>query len=155
MPIYNASQIADRILFAADKRGISVTNLKLQKLIYYAQAWHLAIWDEPLFDDRIEAWIHGPVVPPVFGRFKQYRWNPIAVANAESGDVDEEYIREHIEEVLEAYGNLTGPQLETLTHQEDPWKIARNGIPPDSPSNAIISHESMKDYYGPQVAKIA
>ena len=57
-----------------DQGGIS--NLKLQKLLYYAQAWHLALYGEPLFRDRIEAWVHGPVVPPVFGAFKHNKWQP-------------------------------------------------------------------------------
>lgn len=152
-----ALSLADLILFTSRERNIEVTNLKLQKLLYYSQAWHLAILGKPLFLDRIEAWIHGPVVPPVFGHFKEYRWNPIPFFGPDPGiELGDAHwsIRNFIGEVMEAYGTLTGPQLERLTHEEDPWKKARAGIPSDQPSNNVITHESMIDFYRPMVRRI-
>src|SRR3954465_14098926 len=95
--------------------------MKLQKLIYYSQAWHLVWVEEPLFVDPIEAWANGPVVRTVFdghrGRFNVSppwtRGNPDALDKAEQGTVDA---------VLDAYGELSGRTLSTLTHDEAPWR---------------------------------
>jgi uncharacterized phage-associated protein len=153
-----ARRVADLILSLANRRGMEMTNLKLQKLLYYAQAWHLAVLDKPLFPERIEAWIHGPVVPPVFGDFKHYRWNPIDSTPAdvaiEAGD-PRWPISECVREVLDAYGGFSGPQLEAMTHQEDPWKEARKGIPSDTPSTSVISHEAMIRFYRPQLTGVS
>jgi uncharacterized phage-associated protein len=75
--MYPVNQVADSIIALCHDRGIELTNLKLQKLVYYVQAWKLAIDHEPLFPDDIEAWVHGPVVPQVFRRFKALRWDPL------------------------------------------------------------------------------
>ena len=73
----SAHQVANRIICFLTEHGDLVSNLKLQKLLYYCQAWYLALYDGPLFDERIEAWTHGPCVPPVYGEFKVWQWNPI------------------------------------------------------------------------------
>lgn len=147
--------VARVILHLAHERKIDVTNLKLQKLLYYCQAWHLAMFQRPLFYERIEAWVHGPVVPPVFGEYKKFRWEPLpdpgeTVIN--DGDPSWPVMR-HVSEVMDVYSSFTGAQLEALTHQEDPWKHARNGLAPDAPSSAIISCQSMIDFYGPQLIR--
>lgn len=146
----SAHKVARVILHVAHERGLPITNLKLQKLLYYSQAWYLAILNKPLFHERIEAWVHGPVVPPVFGEYKACRWHPLSdpgETTIEEGDPAWP-IRAHIAEVMDAYANLTGPDLESLTHREDPWKKARNGIAQDASSNAIITHQSMIEFYG-------
>jgi uncharacterized phage-associated protein len=76
-----ASNVAKYILTRFQLGGSPIINLKLQKLLNYAQAWHLAFTAKPLFPERIEAWIHGPVVPPVFGEHKQFGWSPISVSD--------------------------------------------------------------------------
>lgn len=140
-----AFQVADNILSSAAEYGDPITNLKLQKLLYYAQAWHLALHDKPLFDERIEAWVHGPAVPPVYGAFKAMGWQPI-VPPPIIVDVSDA-VKSHVREVLEAYGGLSAYQLELLTHQEYPWQNARRGLAPDEPSNNIISQDDMKAFY--------
>jgi uncharacterized phage-associated protein len=140
-----ALETARYIIRFAHEHGDPVSNLKLQKLLYYAQAWHLAINDEPLFQERLEAWVHGPVVPPVYGTFKKWTWQtiPLEVTVPELSKGQ----REHLDEVMDVYGSLTALYLEKLTHQEDPWRKARAGLPPDASSNATISHEDMRTYY--------
>ena len=123
-----------------------ISNLKLQKLLYYGQAWHLAIYGEPLFRDRIEAWVHGPVLPPVFGAFKHNGWRPIF--SAAGSAVLPDRFKPHLKEVLDAYGGFTATELERMTHQEGPWREARGGIPNHRPSRAIITHDAMKRFYG-------
>lgn len=77
MAVSNACEVANFFVSRFQQAGDPLTNMKLQKLLYYAQGWHLALKGDALFDERIEAWPHGPVVPPVYGTFKHYRWNPI------------------------------------------------------------------------------
>ena len=125
--------------------GDPVSNLKLQKLLYYAQAWHLALYDAPLFKDRIEAWVHGPAVPPVYGTYKQWSWQAIQDEPA-TPDLAPPVI-DHLKEVMDVYGELSAYQLEKLTHQEDPWRNARKGLPPDELSHNVIQNEDMRDYY--------
>lgn len=140
-----ARDVANYILLAMRNRGESISNLKLQKLVYYSQAWYVARFGLPLFSERIEAWVHGPVVPSLFRDFKQYRWSPIDC------DIDMPALpaglATHIDGVLNAYAHLDATQLERLTHRESPWLEARGGIPHDEPSTAVISNESMGRFY--------
>jgi uncharacterized phage-associated protein len=142
---YVAFAIAETIIDRSRRRGTSdLTNLKLQKLIYYSQAWYLALNDAPLFSDDIEAWIHGPVVPRVFGMFKEYRWS---VIERQVNPVDDGAVISHVDEVLDTYGKYGATELERLTHSEEPWIYARRGLAPDEPSRNVISTHHMKIFY--------
>jgi uncharacterized phage-associated protein len=142
---YRASDVAETIIDLSRKRSISdLTNLKLQKLLYYCQAWHLALNDSPLFSEEIEAWIHGPAVPRVFGIFKEYRWNVIERPVTPLSDTA---VVRHVDEVLDSYGKYGATQLERLTHSEEPWILARRGVSPDEPSRNVISKNHMKLFY--------
>jgi uncharacterized phage-associated protein len=160
---YRALDVAVFILHRTDREGgADVTPLKLQKLLYYAQAWSLALDDRPLFVDTIEAWEHGPVVPAVYHRFSSYGWRPIdPPAPAEIPDLDER-ARVRVERVLSVYGELSGTQLERMSHSEAPWREARHGAAEplerggDAPHASgspvrehrpVISHASMAAYY--------
>lgn len=122
-----------------------MTTFKLQKLVYYAQAWSL-VWDEkPLFKARIEAWVNGPVVPALYkhhkGQFQVGSWpwgDPDALAPEE---------RETVDSVLRYYGDKSGQWLRELTHAELPWQQARKGLPPGEPSAREIPHGLMYEYY--------
>jgi uncharacterized phage-associated protein len=119
---------------------------KLQKLVYYSQAWHL-VWDsEPLFDEPIQAWTNGPVVPALFrvhsGKFKMEAWPKGDVSRLTNAQ------RESIDVVLKSYGRRTGFALRELTHKEPPWKKARRGLDAGARSNAEITHDAMASYYG-------
>ncbi len=140
-----AQAAADFVVAFSHQHGDPVSNLKLQKLLYYAQAWHLAIHDEPLFRDPIQAWVHGPVVPSVYQHYKDWAWKPIE--DTPAIPVLDQRTNEHLEEVMGTYGTMTAYGLELLTHEEAPWRNARAGIPADEPSNAVISHEDMKAFY--------
>lgn len=140
-----AGRAADFIIAFSREHGDSVSNLKLQKLLYYSQAWFLAIYDKPLFDERLEAWVHGPAVPPIYGEFKKWSWQPID-CEVSFPELDKP-VQEHLEEIMDVYGGMSAYELERLTHSEDPWKNARGGISPDESSNAVISINDMKGYY--------
>jgi uncharacterized phage-associated protein len=144
-----AKLVADYFINFSHDVGDPISNLKLQKLLYYAQAWHLALYDRALFGERIEAWVHGPAVPPVYGIFKGWAWQPISDASgvpAFSGP-----IKKHLDQVMRQYGPKNAYELELLTHSERPWRDARGDIPPDAPSTAVITHPSMRDFYRSQI----
>lgn len=127
----------------------SMTHKKLQKLCYYAQAWYCALYSEtePLFDDTVEAWVHGPVIPTLYPIYADYKWNPIPKA-----EVDESKFSQQALEILEAvyntYGEFSGDELEALTHSEQPWQDARGNLKSWETSHTPISRVSMKEYYG-------
>lgn len=136
-------QVAESLITLSHQKQKPITNLKLQKLLYYSQAWHLAFYGIPLFDEEIEAWAHGPVVPQIFRRYRSSGWNPISDCAMST----EPSFKAHINEVWRVYGHLGAFELERLTHSEEPWKLARTGLPPDASSNQIITKLSMQRYY--------
>ena len=131
--------------FIIQKAKSPVSNLKIQKLLYYVQGWHLGIHGEPVFSHPIQAWIHGPVVPYVFGKFKGYKWTSIPPDPTPM--VLTPQVEVHEMKVLNAYQHLTAAQLEAISHKESPWLEARRGLAPDQPSTAEITHASMKRYF--------
>ena len=141
------ASVFDVAKYILEKHG-SMSTWKLQKLVYYCQAWAL-VWDEsPIFNEEIQAWANGPVCPQLYAIHRtMYDINVDALAFANSSTITEEQT-ETIDAVLDFYGNETGYYLRELTHLEDPWLIARGDTPDGSPSKAVITHESMRDYYG-------
>lgn len=154
-----ADQTCDYIItrLCVDEPEMGTLNvLKLQKLLYYAQAWNLALYEKPLFPGCFEAWVHGPVHRPTYERFRDTKMLYSAVVlsdrrpgfEEESLDKDD---RNHLAAVLEVYGGFTDTQLESLTHEEAPWVQARAGLPSDAPGRAIISDDLMRDYYASRI----
>lgn len=141
---YTVEEVTDALIYLSRARGIEVTNLKIQKLLYYSQAWSLVLFDAPLFETEFEAWVHGPVVPCVFRRFKDCRWQPITEQVDQPNDTQ---LIGFLNLVLDKYGSLSATQLERLTHREEPWQMARIGYAPDESSSNVISTQSMKDFY--------
>ena len=136
--------VAKYILTLADEEvGDLISNLKLQKLVYYAQGFHLALFNEELFNERIEAWDHGPVAPPLYGEYKCYG----AGAIPKSDDFDSSSLtdeqKELINEVYEVYGQFSAWKLRNMTHDETPWR--------DTPNSEIIEPSKMREYFLTQV----
>jgi uncharacterized phage-associated protein len=141
-----AIDICNWFLASIDREaGDSITHLKLQKLVYYAQAWALAQLNKPLFEEDFEAWTHGPIVPSLFHQFKDNGWE--ALPYPDSVPIFNSDIETLLEEVLEVYGNLSARQLENLTQNEYPWKKARGNLPDEIRATTVISKEAMKMYY--------
>lgn len=139
------NKVADYFIARAHEVGEPISNLKLQKLVYYAQAWHLALKNRPLIEADFEAWVHGPVNPSLYRRFRANAWKPIADEVPRPALPDD--VRKHLEEVWQVYGGLSALDLERMTHAEEPWKIARGDLPPDALCDNEISPESMKAFY--------
>lgn len=145
-----ANQVADWFLSKINTAsGDTISPLKLQKLIYYAQAWHLAIFDEPIFDEDIQAWMHGPVVPSVYYRFQETCKDcTIDISETPLDLVKLDANTEQLfNEINSIYGERSARYLEALTHSEDPWIIARGGLPLHERSNNVIKKELMSAYY--------
>jgi uncharacterized phage-associated protein len=124
-----------------------VSTMKLQKLVYYCQAWSL-VWDEkPLFPESIKAWANGPVVGELFFQLKglfTVNENHLLIGNYKK--LNEVQI-ETIDAVIEHYGDKSAQWLITLSHMEDPWKNTRDGLQDGIRSNRIIALEDMASYY--------
>lgn len=144
--LISPSATADFLLSESRERGEILTNLKLQKLLYYAQAWYLALKDRPLFQEDMEAWVHGPVLPSQYHRFKEFQWKSIT-ANITMPQIGDDGLVDHLLEIVDVFGTETAVALELMTHRERPWIEARGDIPMDTPSTAIIDKTVMRDYY--------
>lgn len=120
--------------------------MKLQKLIYYAQAWSLVWDDRQLFREPVEAWSNGPVVRSVYenhrGQFEVRGW-PWGDSRLLDDDA-----RATVDAVLDFYGPRTAQYLSDLTHSEEPWKEARQGLPDGERGASEISLATMAEYYG-------
>jgi len=138
---YAVIDIANRILERASKSEAEglICNMKLQKMLYYMQGFHLAFFDKPLFDDDIEAWMYGPVVPSVYETFKSH-----GNAGIEYNGETIKFTKEEeslFNEVYRVYGAYSAIGLMNLTHSETPWKSVSTGV------GSVIDKETMKDYF--------
>ena len=127
----------------------SFTHKQLQKLCYYAQAWHCALLNRPLFAENFQAWIHGPVCPPLYSKYAEYGWNKIGRLKDSVPKFAPE-TAEVLRAVYNTYAKFNGEQLESLTHSEKPWQLSRGKLNPLAPSTNIITTASMSEFYGEQ-----
>lgn len=140
------SSLADHLLVKCRESGEVLTNLKLQKLLYYSQAWHLALHDTPLFAEDFQAWLHGPVLPSQYYRFRDCQWRPIDIAISPP-NISAAGLENFVSEIIEVFGSETAVALELMTHREQPWIDARKGISATEPSTNIIPKKAMQNYY--------
>ena len=126
-----------------DETGDFISNLKLQKLVYYAQGLYLALHDEPLFAENIEAWTYGPVIPSLYHEYKEYGSGCITPPTDFDMSVLTDEAREVLDEVYQVYGQFSGWKLRDMTHEEAPWQEAYA----KKSSAKIISQETMKKYF--------
>lgn len=138
--------IFDVAKYILEKQGVTST-LKLQKLCYYAQAWVLA-WDEvPLFAEDFQAWVNGAVCPELYLAYgDKFSITANELDQGCSDNLTDEDKR-NIDIVLQSYGDKEPYWLRELIHLESPWKNARMDLPKDAPSTAVISKESMLNFY--------
>lgn len=104
-----------------DDEDSGISNLKLQKLIYYAQGYHLAIYGSELFPEAIEAWTHGPVCPDVYHMYKQFGSATISTVVAGNPQVLSQTQIEFLDEVYQVFGQFSAWKLRNMTHAEAPW----------------------------------
>ena len=145
MPPYSAAAIANWFLDRAERDRVPVDPMKLQKLIYFAHGWYLALTGRPLITEHPEAWDYGPVIPSIYHEFKNFGRDPITrrILKLESlGASVKELLNSRLvspkiepedtdtqnflERIWEVYGGLTGVQLSNMTHATNgAWHKAR------------------------------
>lgn len=142
----------DYIIVKATEGDGFLNVLKLHKLLYYCQAWSLAFGKGRLFNSYFQAWVHGPVSRDIYDRFITTKamystvtsadvrttFNPLALDATK---------RALIDSILEVYAPLSGDQLEEMTHNEEPWIRARQGVSPSARSENLISEDVMRNFY--------
>lgn len=140
------AHIYDVAKYITERVG-EVSAMKLQKLMYYSQAWHMVWQEQPLFAEDFEAWANGPVLPGLYDLHRgQFKVGPGLFGAADSARLSE-VERTNIDKVLTFYGDKTAQWLSDLTHQEDPWLKAREGLPIGERSNRVIPLAAMHEYY--------
>jgi uncharacterized phage-associated protein len=139
--VFNVAQYITKQL------GGTVDTKRLQKLCYYSQAWSLTWGRGPLFPEKIEAWSGGPIIPVLFYQHQGQYW--VSDVGGDSKVVERlPAAKDTIERVLATYGGKSGDSLGDMTHLEDPWVNARQGLSPSERSNREITAQDMIAYYG-------
>ena len=145
---YKALDIAKKLIFKAQNDepngGERLTNLKLQKLLYYQQGYHLAAFGTPLFSEDVESWMYGPVVPSVYDVYSAYGSSALPVVDTEVSLSEEEEIL--FSQVYDAYREFSAIGLMNRTHTEKPWI---ESIPHDR--GTIIPQSMMASYFKTQM----
>lgn len=142
MKQYSVYSIADWFL-SKD----SLTPKKIQKLSYYFEAWSNALYGTSLINDtQFEAWVHGPVSPELYNKYREYRWQDVPQSEVDQSLYEKDAL-ELLESVWLTYGDKSANELEALTHSEEPWKKARIGLGETEASHNVINAEDMKNYY--------
>jgi len=119
--------------------GDTISNMKLQKLLYYAQGYYLALNNSPLFDEEVTKWQHGPVVIPVYEEFKEHQSSSIpAAVDFDSNCINSE-TKSFLDQIYTLFGQYSAWKLSDMTHNEDPWKSVTFG--------KEIKKESMQEFY--------
>jgi uncharacterized phage-associated protein len=119
----NAKDVAEFFIMKGiqDEEEAGISNLKLQKLLYYAKGFHQAIFEETLFPEKLWAWTHGPVVPDTYHQYKNYGAGPITTQEYDpSSKFDEEQL-ELLNEVWSVFGQFSAWKLRDMSHNEKPW----------------------------------
>lgn len=144
--MFKAIDIARKLLLTAKRdsviegQGELMSNMKLQKMLYYEQGFHLAVFGTPLFEEDIEAWMYGPVVPAVYEVYKDYGYNGI-----DPGKVEEVTLSDReqalFDEVYKVYGAYSAIGLMNMTHRESPWANTPAGV------GSVISRDKMVEFF--------
>lgn len=147
---YRAENVANYLIFLAsqenqEKEREGITNLKLQKVLYFAQAYYLAKLGKPIFSEKLEAWEYGPVVPEVYRKLKRNGSKPIISEEDKSTLAEED--KEILKKVWDSFGGYSASRLVDIVHAHTPWKEA------NASADKVISHKAIKDYYSPLLNK--
>lgn len=142
-----AQDVSRYFLYLANQERKPVTNKKLQKLVYYAQAWSLVLNNKKLFNEPIEAWVHGPAVRSLYVQYKKFGFEPIQEEIRPDTISVSEKTKELLGAIWKIYGKMDAGYLEMLTHSEKPWQEAREGLQGSESSGNEISLETMRSYY--------
>jgi uncharacterized phage-associated protein len=134
------ASVLDVAEYVLKKHG-AMSAMKLQKLVYYSQAWSL-VWDErPLFGEKIKAWENGPVCPALYAKHRGRFSVSCGLLSGDPSSLDTD-AKLTVKAVLGFYGDKSAQWLSDLTHAEAPWKNARA-----RGKNEEITRDAMRSYY--------
>lgn len=146
---YSVIDIANKVIANTDiSHGETISNLKLQKMLYYLQGFFIAAFDKKLFDEPIEAWQYGPVVRDAYFYFKESGHGAISLKGDEKMIDLPQNENELFQEVMEEYGQFSAIKLMNMTHEELPWKKTFNENP-----QGEITYELLKEYFKTQIVE--
>lgn len=146
MAVTTLNNVANYLLCFSQEHGDVMTPLKLQKMVFYADAWYMALNDgEELVADKFEAWVHGPVARDLYIRFADYKWQPIT-GEIECPDLPEN-VSGHLDEIYQVFGGYSAYELEQLTHQEEPWINARGDLAENAVCRNVIDKKLTAEFY--------
>jgi len=150
-----ASDVAKYLIHRAEREDEPeyLSHLRLQKLLYYVQGWHLAITDKPMFPDRIEAWAHGPVVAALYPQFADYKFQPIQAKDIPQPKAISDEVAAFIDAVWKVYKGYSATSLREMTHREAPWKDARGDLDGAAKCTNEITHKAMKAFFTKRAGK--
>ena len=159
----NIKSIAEYTILRLNLNGQTICPLKLQKILYYIQAWHLVYFDDDIYDGlEPEAWVNGPVYRDVYNVYRDtgiYDMLGLSVLNIDVNNLENEVRskkdqlglndnqNDYLDSIYSHYGSMSHDRLVYLTHSEKPWNTARVGVSPIEYSKEKISIEVMKEYY--------
>lgn len=141
LELYSVDTIADWFLAKS-----SMTQKKLQKLVYYTQGWSNALLKQPIIDTDFEAWIHGPVSRKLYSKYNEQGWLDISKLDR-APVIDNSKVEDLLESVWLTYSDLDEDSLEALTSTEEPWKETRIDCKVNETSHKIISNQTMGEFY--------
>lgn len=149
--MYNCFDIADYFLSKAKEDNIGIDPMKLLKLTYISQGFNLGFYDSPLFNNQVQAWKYGTVIPDLYHVIKRFGRGYVDKSIVElykESDVSGNQ-KELLDSIWKSYGKLSGLQLSDLTHQEDtPWSKHYNNF-----HNVVIPIEDIKKHYKELIEK--
>ena len=152
-----ALEIANYFIEKSLDSGVELTPMKLNKLVYIAHGWYLGLSDRPLIGEAAQAWKYGPVIPSIYHRFKAYGGAQITSLEPANDlvtipEVRDEELKAFLQRIWDVYGNLSGLQLSSLTHQEGtPWSVVREKFNSKDDGGAIIPNDLIKQHYKEKV----
>jgi len=135
------------IRYRAEDIGAPIDPMSLEKHVFYAQCFFLALNGEALFLEEVEAWRNGPVIPNVYHAYKGFGAQPIIPTDDHEEPQLATNVESFLQELVSFFGRYTGIQLSNATHNEEPWCKARDGIGRRDPSTVQIPRETMRKYY--------
>lgn len=142
------ANVFDVAVYILNHHDGPMSAMKLEKLVYYSQAWSL-VWDDtPLFSEPIEAWISGPVIPTLFDKHRGlFQVTPALFESFTSPEGLNDVQIDTINVVIQSYAQFNAQVLSEITHSEPPWKDARKDLDPNTRGHAQITDEAMSEYY--------
>ena len=143
---YKVIEVANWLINKANNEtnGDNMTNLKLQKMLYYLQGYYLAVFNKPLFEEDIEAWIYGPVVPTVYHIFSRFGKDSLVSTQEGIAKFTEDEV-ELLNEVFDVYNDFSAVGLMHRTHNEPTWKNTPTG------RGSVIDKQKLSDYFKTQI----